>query len=358
MKISRLLLSLLIVAINMIYAAEELQPIRRGAPMPLGEEPLAKPSGSKQITMVELTGHSNPVVSLSFSPDGKTLVSGSWDSNVGFWDAEAGKEDWLSSYSEGWITSVRFAPNKQVFAAVSTGGSIRLYAIERGQKGEFSAVDFLKIKTVQYLGWSAFSPDGTFLAAAGPAPLAAYHLPAGALFLWDASSGRIIGHWELEKPSTITFSLDGTSILAASEDYLIEIVNINSGKKEIRRLITDLNKSYGDIKSAEFSPDKKLLAIGHEGGIVTLWDAATGAEIKRFVAGGDVILSLAFSPFGNVLAAGSSDGNITFWDVKTGAEINRLKTVGAVTALSFSPLGNKLAAGCGNGTILLWSIGQ
>ena len=137
MKISRLLLSLLIVAINMIYAAEELQPIRRGAPMPLGEEPLAKPSGSKQITMVELTGHSNPVVSLSFSPDGKTLdiwICG--DSNVGFWECRGRKRRLVVIHTQRKAGShpFRFAPNKQVFAAVSTGGSIRLYAIEKRSK--------------------------------------------------------------------------------------------------------------------------------------------------------------------------------------------------------------------------------
>ena len=39
-----------------------------------------------------LTGHSEPVFSVAYSPDGKHIVSGSRDNTVKIWDAQSGEE--------------------------------------------------------------------------------------------------------------------------------------------------------------------------------------------------------------------------------------------------------------------------
>ena len=59
-----------------------------------------------------LKGHINSVTSVAFSPDGKKIVSGSYDQTIRVWDAETGKEiiQPLEGHS-GYVNSVAFSPD-------------------------------------------------------------------------------------------------------------------------------------------------------------------------------------------------------------------------------------------------------
>jgi WD40 repeat protein len=79
-----------------------------------------------------LTGHSDPVKSVVFSPDSQTLASGSEDGSVKIWDVNSGKE--LLTLSEKnyqgvvkKITSVAFSPNGQILASSSIDGTITIW---------------------------------------------------------------------------------------------------------------------------------------------------------------------------------------------------------------------------------------
>jgi WD40 repeat protein len=66
-----------------------------------------------------LEGHSNWVVSLAFSPDGKLLISGAGDSTARIWSVEAGKEIGRIRLSGSctYVHSVGFSPDgKKAFA--------------------------------------------------------------------------------------------------------------------------------------------------------------------------------------------------------------------------------------------------
>ena len=59
-----------------------------------------------------LEGHTSAVLSVAFSPDGKYVVSGSWDKTIRVWDAEKGNT--VSGPFEGHtdaVLSVAFSPD-------------------------------------------------------------------------------------------------------------------------------------------------------------------------------------------------------------------------------------------------------
>ena len=64
-----------------------------------------------------------------------------------------------------------------------------------------------------------------------------------------------------------------------------------------------------------FSPDGRLIASADGGGILRLWDVASGREITAFSADTGIIYSVAFSPDGRRLATSSWDKRIKIWDL-------------------------------------------
>ena len=73
-----------------------------------------------------LTGHTDWVRTVSFSPDGKTLASSSWG-EIRLWDAVTGTHRHTLTGHTHIITSVSFSPNRGTLATGSWDGMVRLW---------------------------------------------------------------------------------------------------------------------------------------------------------------------------------------------------------------------------------------
>ncbi len=127
---------------------------------------------TEQLTKT-FEGHTDSVCSLAFSPDGKLLASGGEDNAALLWDIESGERlaafDGVSEPSPKtrvWedskdsIESVAFSPDGKTLATGSIGDTIRLWDVERRELLRELEGMTLTIYDV------AFSPDGKTLAAA------------------------------------------------------------------------------------------------------------------------------------------------------------------------------------------------
>ncbi|MEH2104168.1 MAG: ribosome assembly protein 4, partial [Nostoc sp.] len=116
-----------------------------------------QPNEKKENRAIEintLEGHSNGVSSVGFSPDGKTLASGSYDNTIKLWDVSTGKAiKTLNGHSSG-VSSVGFSPDGKTLASGSGDKTIKLWDVSTGKA----------IKTLTgHSSWVisvGFSPDG------------------------------------------------------------------------------------------------------------------------------------------------------------------------------------------------------
>jgi len=294
-------------------------------------------SGLRERNRLET--HSNKVLSVSFSPDGKTLASGSEDKTIKLWDITTGKEiSTLNGHSKP-VASVSFSPDGKTLASGSYNNIIKLWDITTGKE----------IRTLQGHSSSvlsvSFSPDGKTLASGS------YD---NTIKLWDITTGKEIrtlqGHSDLVR--SVRFSPDGNTLASGSGDKTIKLWDITTGK-EIRTLE---GHSEG-FWSVSFTPDGKTLASGNDDKTIKLWDITTGKEIRTLQGHSNAVLNVSFSPDGKTLASGSEDNTIKLWDIITGKEILTLKGHSeALRSVSFTPDGKTLASGSYDHTIKLWDV--
>ncbi len=154
----------------------------------------------------------------------------------------------------------------------------------------------------------------------------------------------------------VRFSADGKTLVSAHGGGVVHVWDSATGK-EVRSLKT-LRSSYAQLPAA-LSPEGTLVALPAGNGY-SIWDLKKGRELQRALGQGtpSAPSCLAFSADGRWAATGSSDG-IRLWDVATGIQRRRFEGHRAtVIGLAFSPGGRLLASKGRDGQVILWDTGS
>jgi WD40 repeat protein len=286
-----------------------------------------------------LRGHRWPVVALAFSPEGKTLASGSADGTVTLWDVPTRRERAAPAGHADIITGLAFSPDGKTLASSSWDGTVRLWEAATGRQRAALTGSAWGVTDV------AFGGDNQTLAWANV---------GGTVTLWDIPAAR---ESATLRPALapIAFSPDGKTLASETGDGAVELWDIAAGK--VGALLRA--ERVGRVSSLGFTADGKTLVTGHPGA-VQVWDVAAAKRRAVFQVAEARSTFVAVTADGRILAVWGGDrrraGSLRLLDAASGKELSRVED--GCAPLAFSPDGKVLASGsrAAESTVLLWEV--
>jgi WD40 repeat protein/serine/threonine protein kinase/tetratricopeptide (TPR) repeat protein len=283
--------------------------------------------------------HTRPIAAGAFSPDSRTVISGSLDGKAQLWDAVSGKRIGPPLPVGGQYIHVAFSPDGKAVLTGTEGHTARLWDATTGEPlGP-------PLRHHGHLLGLAVQPDGR-LVLAEPEDNAD-HIAR----IWDPINDRPAGP-RLEHRGHVYyvgFSPDGKILLTGSADGTARLWDAATGQPIGRPL-----KHPAGVHRVVLSPDGRTILTGGYDGAARLWDAATGQPIGPPLRHESQVRAVAFSPDSKLILTGCQDKEARLWDAATGRLIALLGHQGGVHIVAFSPDGKIILTGSHDGIVRLW----
>ena len=241
-------------------------------------------------------GHSGAISSLTFSPDGTRIVSGSYDSTLQLWNAVDGVHIATLRGHSGVVYSVAYSPDASRIVSGSWDCTVQLWRSTSGSR-------IAKLK---------------------------------------GHSGAVY---------SVAFSPDNAHVISGSWDCTVRLWNSTTGTS-----VVTFTGHSDPVRSVAFSPDGTLIVSGSDDLTVRIWNVATNACIAELKGHSGTIPLVAFPLDNTQVVSFSWDNTVRLWDLTTEACISVIESHSRIDSVAFPP-GSKSCVTAGK-EVLLWNLNK
>ncbi|KAA1477639.1 WD40 repeat-like protein [Dentipellis sp. KUC8613] len=214
--------------------------------------------------LASLNGHTASVGAMTFSPNGKRLITSSDDCTIRVWDLDATtvSSSTLTGHSD-WVRAVAISSDGSKIASASDDRTVRL--------------------------WST----GTCTQLLSP----------------------MEGHTDWVR--AVTFFPDGEKIVSAGDDWSIRVWNAETGES----IVNCFHAHEAWVKSVAISPDGKMAVTCAADGTIKRWDAETLSALGGPLLGHEgSVESVSFAPNSKLIVSAGADSTVRLWNAETGSK--------------------------------------
>ena len=309
-----------------------------------------------------LTTHTGHIEGIAFSLDGKTIASGSRDGRIILWDTENFQEKVTITGHTYGFRSIAFSPGGKTIASGSMDRTIRLWDTATGEN---TATFYGHIADVESV---AFSPDGRTIASGGGfTVINRWYADDYTVKLWDVATGKNTATLLDHKRSVyhLTFSPDGRYLVSSVNEHAIfrdpvtgnPLWTITGAKIEP---IPNSNQDREAVGQIKFSRDGKTFVSANKSKI-RLWNTENRQTVATFMRPTSefrniISSNIAYSSDSNTVAAIYNENEMHLLNVAT-SETRTFITghTSRFSSIAFSPYGQTLVSAGIDDTIRFWN---